>query len=358
MRPLSCAALGAPPWEPVRLPPQASLPESADVVIVGGGLTGLLIAAAVAHSWREVVVLDQAFGAGATARSGGVVLGETARGPAPEFTGCEESCRQWIGEHRIDCALEWRGCLELLRDPALPPSPVDWHDQGEIRLRRRVNGGVLDPARLLEGVMAVAARRGARLVNAATVTGVKAGRAGLLVRTPAATIAARKVIMATDAMLVPAASPRDPWENRAITVAIQTHPLDTSTLAAVGLAPHLAFYTDDLPLLWGRVMPDSSLLVGRELVPACFDAPPDILSSIVETAGGLLADRARRLHPALAPVTLRRVWGGPIATTPEGTPAVIRDTEVAGLFWAGGYGGQGIAQAFRVAQLAAEAIGE
>src|SRR5262249_5930612 len=128
MRPLSCTALGVPPWEPAGLPPRASLAESADVGIVGGGLTGLFVPAAVAHPWRDVVVIEQAFGAGATARSGGIVLGETASGPAPDFTGCEESFRQWIAEHKIDCGLEWRGCLQLARNRALSADPVDWHD--------------------------------------------------------------------------------------------------------------------------------------------------------------------------------------------------------------------------------------
>jgi glycine/D-amino acid oxidase-like deaminating enzyme len=153
------------------------------------------------------------------------------------------------------------------------------------------------------------------------------------------------------------ASPmRDPWEERAITVAIQTHPVSTSAIANMGLAPHLAFYTDDMPLLWGRVMPDLSLLLGRELVPGGFNSPPEMLSAMVSSAGALLLDRARRLHPALADVVLKRAWGGPIASAKTGIPAVVADDTIPGVFWAGGYGGQGIAQSFRVAQMAAEAL--
>jgi glycine/D-amino acid oxidase-like deaminating enzyme len=70
----------------------------------------------------------------------------------------------------------------------------------------------------------------------------------------------------------------------------------------------------------------------------------------------LLLDRARRLHPALADVVLKRAWGGPIASTKTGTPAVLADHTIPGVTWAGGYGGQGIAQSFRVAQLVAESI--
>ena len=355
MRPLSCSALGVPPWDPVALPPRAAPPESADVVIVGGGLTGLLVAAAVSHAWRDVVVLEHAFGSGATARSGGIVLGDTVVGPAPDFTGCEESFRQWIGEHGVQCGLEWHGCLELARNPGLPRSPVDWQDHGTIRLVRRVDGGVLDPGRLLSGVMAVAYHAGAKLVNDASVTSVERCRSGVVVRTSDGAISARKVVMATDAML--SATPkRDPWGERAITVAIQTQPVSAAAIARMGLAPHVPFYTDDTPLLWGRVMPDLSLLVGRELVPGGFHAPPDALSSTVSSAGALLLDRARHLHPALADVALKRAWGGPIASTKSGTPAVVADETIPGVLWAGGYGGQGLAQSLRVAQMTAEAL--
>ncbi|HEX4346201.1 MAG TPA: FAD-dependent oxidoreductase [Vicinamibacterales bacterium] len=356
MRALSCSALGVPPWDPVVLPPRASLPESADVVIVGGGLTGLLVATAMARPWRDVVVIEQAFGSGATARSGGVVLGDTSAGPALDFMGCEESFRQWIGAHAVHCDLQWHGCLELARNSALPSAPVDWHDQGSIRLVRRVNGGVLDPAKLLGAVMAIAYQAGAKLVNRVSVHNVVPGRSGIIVRTNDGTIAARKVVMATDAMLAPTEPRRDPWEERALTVAIQTDPVSASVIARLGLEANLPFYTDDMPLLWGRVMPDLSLLIGRELVPGGFDTPAELMSAIVSSAGALLLDRARRLHPALADVVLKRAWGGPIASTKTGTPAVLADHTIPGVTWAGGYGGQGIAQSFRVAQLVAESI--
>jgi taurine dioxygenase/taurine dehydrogenase large subunit len=204
--------------------------------------------------------------------------------------------------------------------------------------------------------MTVAYRRGATLVNNVSVQDVSARRAEVIIRTSSGAIAARKAVMATDAMLAPATPPRDPWVERAITVAIQTHPIPSQALPGIGLAPHTAFYTDDMPLLWGRVMPDLSLLVGRELVPGRLDAPAGILSSVVASSGALLLERARRLHPALAGLTLKRAWGGPIASTKTGQPAVVPDRGVPGLFWAGGYGGQGIAQSFRVSQLAAEAL--
>src|SRR5262245_24013528 len=87
--------VGTPPWDPPPLLSQTLLPSSCDVVIVGAGITGLTAAATCASAGRHTIVLERAFGTGATARSGGIVLGETVEGPHPEFDGCEDTLRRW-----------------------------------------------------------------------------------------------------------------------------------------------------------------------------------------------------------------------------------------------------------------------
>src|SRR5437763_9923801 len=146
--PLEAGAVGTPPWQrPARLP-AALLPSDCDVAIVGAGITGLSAAITCAAAGRHVVVLERAFGSGATARSGGIVLGETVEGPDPEFDGCEETLRGWIETSRVECDLRWAGCLELARDESLPTTPIQWRDSGAIHVVNRVAGGVLDPAKL------------------------------------------------------------------------------------------------------------------------------------------------------------------------------------------------------------------
>ena len=365
---LSLAALGNPPWETAAPPPRTSLPapgdiiDTLDVLVVGAGLTGLAAALALATSGREVTVVEHAFGAGATSRSGGVVLGDTLAGPSPLFDGCEETLRAWIAASGIDCGLAWEGCLELRRDASLAAQPIDWHDEEPVRFSTMVNGGVLDPARLVAGLAAAAYRAGARIVNEVSVESFEVASPGLRLATSRGVVSARQVIMATDAMLAISSSAtlsgsrgiKAPWDERGITVAIQTMPLEADALAALGLKPSQAFYTADLPLLWGRVMPDQSLLVGRELLPPAFDEPPNKLSALVSAGGVKLLARARGLHPAVADIDLKRVWGGPIARTAAGFPIVTRDPDIAQMIWAGGYGGHGIAQAFRAGHLAAE----
>ena len=252
---LSAAELGNAPWATPSSPPQATLPSHSDVAIVGAGLTGLTAAFALALKGVEVAVVDYAFGSGATSRSGGVVLGDTLVGPSPSFAGCEDALREWIADRRIDCDLAWEGCLELARDERLSPQPIAWHDRGSIRLETLVNGGVLDPAKLLDGLAAIVLRSGASIVDNTAVESIEAAGEDMTLVTSRGTLAARQVVMAVDAT---SASALDPWDERGITVAIQTGPIEPALLARVGLGREQAFYTKDRPLLWGRAMKDGS----------------------------------------------------------------------------------------------------
>lgn len=57
-------------------PPQTSLPRSADVVVIGAGLTGLSAAMELARKGRSVLVLDAMRpGEGASSRNGGMIGG-------------------------------------------------------------------------------------------------------------------------------------------------------------------------------------------------------------------------------------------------------------------------------------------
>jgi glycine/D-amino acid oxidase-like deaminating enzyme len=352
--PLKRPILGAPPWDPLPDLPAATPPAACDIAIVGAGITGLSAAATCARRGRHVVVLERAFGTGATARSGGVVLGETVEGPDPDFNGCEETLRQWIQEARADCDLRWQGCLELTRDAQLSPLPVDWRDGGTVRLVRRVSGGVLNPAKLQTALLEDARAAGATIVNGIEVSDITRAGTELRVSTADGTMTARAGIMAVDAMCW--RREFDPWQERVMTVSLQTAPIAESDLTSLGLKADEAFYTSELPLLWGRVMPDRSLLVGRETNPFPRQPGRRELHEALTAAGARLSSRVRRLHPSLAQVAIQNIWTGPLARTAEGHPTIAVDPAVPGLLWAGGYGGQGIAQAFTLGQRAAERV--
>jgi sarcosine oxidase len=369
---LSLLELGEAPWGIPALPAFVSPPPTCDAVVVGAGVTGLSAALALADRGVEVVVVDREVGGGATARSGGIVLGETLIGPAPGFDDCHRTLADWIARESIDCGFEWTGCLELTRgrDPStslrVPRASVEgdklgpygvgrddrsavgaelvsappWYDNGVMRVAAEVNGGVLDPVRLLNGLLGAATRAGARFVRA-RVDHLKSVDRQPVVSAGQVDIAARHIVMAIDAMTW--GRTFDPWVKRTLTVALQTVPRP-GLADAIGLKQ--PFYTRELPLLWGRSIGDGSLLFGRELIEWQAAAPAGELRRQVALAGERLASRFRGLHPCLKDIGVQRVWAGPTAQSATGVPAIVEDPSGPGVVWAGGYGGHGLAQAF------------
>jgi glycine/D-amino acid oxidase-like deaminating enzyme len=161
---------------------------------------------------------------------------------------------------------------------------------------------------------------------------------------------ARRVLIAIDSTGKTPAD--DPWPVRRLTVALETDPLSDDIASAMGWHQRQPFYTNSLPLLWGRSMPGGGLLAGRELLPIEMIAAVGLREAI-DIAGVTLTARVRGLHASLSSIGVRRVWAGPIAREESGIPRLLEDPRVPNVWWAGGYGGHGLAQAFRLGQTAA-----
>lgn len=347
-------ALGSGPWSPLIPVPEELAPSQADVVIVGAGITGLSAALALAGCDMSIVVVDRHVGDGATSRSGGILLGDTLTGPAPEFDGCELTLGRWIERHGIQCDFTWTRCLELARDADLPCDPIDWFDRGVVRAAGVVNSAVVDPMLLLNNLLAEVRCLGIPVVSGFEVEALSRKSDTPIIVERTTRIAARSVIMATDA--VSWRCDRDPWTERTLTIALQTTPAPRPTIAAIGLESRQPFYTRELPLLWGRPLRDGSLLFGRELTAFPWGTPPGVIAARVAEAGERLATRVRGLHPRLAELDVQRVWAGPTARTVRGIPAIVDDVDVPHVHWTGGYGGHGLAQAFTLGRLAAARV--
>ena len=340
---LAVAALGKAPWGRPRVRAVQRPPAATRLAVVGAGITGLSAALFAARAGREVVVVDSMIGGGATSRSGGIVLGDTLIGRAPEFDGCEASLHDWIRSEHADCDLQWTGCLELTRSEGGGAQSIGWYDGAELRAADTVPGGLVHPIKLLDALVDASLRAGVQIAEGYRVAEVDRARDGTLLLGERLRLAAEQVIFATDAVSWPASG--DPWPNRTITVALQTEATDVSASQP--------FYTRELPLLWGRPMTDGSLLFGRELIDWPAPASPDRLGALVAAAADRLVRRVRGLTPALAEVRIRRVWAGPTARTDAGVPCLVSDPASSAAIWAGGYGGHGLAQAFRLGQAAA-----
>lgn len=351
-------AWGAPPWRVELQFSRAARPARVQVAVVGAGLTGLATALAVAEAGGEVAVLEAAsVGAGASGRTGGMVLEGTAGGALPDADTCIAALSALVEKHAIACDLELPGCLEVAHATSAPPGEPSWPDGEDARLvaSSRVPGGSLDPGALVTGLARALLAAGGTLHPHTRVTRLAGGarpRLALATREGDAQLEAERVVLALDGFLpalVPAADTRS-----ALTLALASEPLPRSVLAEVGLGD-TPFYTVDLPYLWGRATRAGRLVIGAGLV---FDPGDDVERIDLghpEVQAGLLRleRRVRALHPRLAGVAITHRWGGPVGFRRAAREPVLAET-APGVLACGAFAGHGVALSARVGDIAAD----
>jgi glycine/D-amino acid oxidase-like deaminating enzyme len=316
---------GTPPWKIHFTPSRHKLPAHVDLAIIGGGFTGLAAAAWLRHLApdKSVAVFEAArIGAGASGRTGGLVLAETAAGNQPGLGDVLAGFRAILEKLKVRCDLELTGAWEIARQQSSgkakhKPSAIEWNDSGTLRVVNEVPGGTLDPGKLVSGLARAAQRHGAQIHENHRVQNVHWSLTPELHITTArgATleITAAKILFATNALSLPQAAMTGMHPR--LTLAILTSPVSEKVLAAIGLSARKPFYTVDFPYLWGRVRPDRSIVWGAGLVqsPDADDLEAvDIAAAESAAAFDRLEDRIRHLHPALEKIKFAQRWGGPI----------------------------------------------
>lgn len=351
-------AWGTPPWHVDWHPDTAPPPARCDVAVVGGGFTGLSTAYHLARRGAGVAVLEATtVGAGASGRTGGIVLEGTAAGPLEGVEHCLDALAAVAEEADIDCDLRLPGCRELEHRARPSGGSFSWRD-GEtwLCIADVVPGGTIDPGGLVGGLARAAAAAGATIHEHARVDALEPGMP-VRVRTARDTVLADRVVIALNAYtttLVDLPVRLD----AALTLGVSTAPLDPAAITALGLADGVPFYTLDLPYLWGRLVRDGRLVLGAGLVGTGDGAVTGILLDGAEGRVSLARLEARLpgFHPALAGVTLEERWGGPIAFPPDRMPILSRLPGAPGIVVSGGCAGHGIALGVRVGQLIADAL--
>ena len=376
---------GLPPWTVDFRPRARRLPDSVDFAIVGGGFTGLSAAAWLGRlaPGKSVLVLEaSSLGEGASGRTGGLALAETAAGPLPGLGDVLAGYKKILRDLRIDARLELRGAYELGRSNPARDGPICWKDSGDLRVVRTVPGGAVNPGRVVAGLARAVELVGAQIAEHAEVQTIEySNPPRLQVRSsPRGRIAGQEVragqiLLATNAFSLGLAGLGGETQPK-LTLALATAPLSSAELQSIGLSSRRPFYTVDLPYLWGRLLESNGIVFGAGLVPI----PDSIVSLFTKPGKGArpfvrrnlyrfdiqkgesaerfrwLERRVRHLHPALKSVRITHRWAGPILFTEGMRPIFRRHRRSRDVLVLAGYNGHGVALSVYLGRWAAEAL--
>lgn len=356
-------------------PAAASLPERADVVILGSGYTGLAAARRLARSGARVVVLEkETIGWGASSRNGGQVLTGWKLGARRllERFGRERAREMFqaslsaigfvealVAEEAIDCGFRRSGHL----DAAFKPSHFEAMRRDQELLFREFGHGVrlvprteqrselasdfyhglsvddasacLHPARYVRGLARAAERAGARLFEGTAALGIRRDGAGFRVVTASGAVPCRDVLVATNGY-TDAAAPR--LRRRVIPIGsyiVATEPLDAAMAAELLPRDRVVFDSKEF-LFYFRLSEDRRLLFGgrAQFLPST--------PASTRTSAEILRRELLRVFPQLRGVGIDYAWSGNVCFTPDRLPRAGR---LDGVHYAIGYGGHGVALA-------------
>jgi len=352
---------GDPPWSIRFQPSPRELPERVDCAVIGGGFSGLSAAAWLRRfSPASSVAVFEAgsIGGGASGRTGGMALAETAAGDLPGLGDVLAGLSSIVQELGIDCDLLLPGAWEISHVSRASGSAISWNDSGgELRVAGEVPGGTVDPGELVSGLARSAEQAGASIFENAEVSEVRFEEP-LRLTVGGREVQARKMLFATNAMslelsgLVRRVGPR-------FTLAVATESLATAQIESLGLSSRRPFYTIDFPYLWGRLLPGNGIIFGAGLIEVQDWRELAAIDVATGRAAELFArfkKRVSRFHPVLRDIQFTHQWGGPILFPEEWRPIFERHPRSANALVLGGYAGHGVALSVYLGRWAAEAM--
>ncbi len=366
---------------PARRP---ALPGSteADVCIVGAGFTGLWTAYYLkrADPALRIVMLEANFaGYGASGRNGGWVTSalpgsraKYARGPRGRdgVRDLEQHLRDTVDEVARVCAAEGidaglvkggelsvatsaaqdarlRHRLEEERAWGDGPGIVRYLEGPELAGRLRVQGAVgalysphcarVQPADLVAGLAGVVGAAGVQLYEATPVTSISPG----LARTPAGDVRAPYILRCTEGFTADI-----PGQHRTLlpmnSAMIVTGPLSDEAWQRIGWDGCETLGDEAHAYIYAQRTADGRIALGGRGIPYRFGSGIDHDGAIATSTIAQLGRILRRMFPAATPAGLEHAWCGVLGVPRDWCATVTLDAQ-AGLGWAGGYSGHGVA---------------
>ncbi|WP_217546458.1 FAD-binding oxidoreductase [Streptomyces sp. GbtcB6] len=351
---------------------------SADVVIVGGGYTGLWTAYYLkkAAPFLRVTVLEQKFcGYGASGRNGGWLYnGIAGRDRYAALHGHEAAVRlqkamdETVDEvvtvtaaEEIDADLHKGGVLEVATTPAQLARLKAFHEHelsygekdrelygaGETRERIRVadavggtwtpHGARLHPVKLVKGLVAAVEALGVEIHESTPVTEIRPRHAV----TPYGTVRAPYILRCTEGFTANLKGQKRTWLPMNSSM-IATEPLTAEQWASVGWDGRETLGDMAHAYMYAQRTADGRIALGGRGVPYRFGSRTDNDGRTQEATVEALREILVRFFPSLAGVAVEHAWSG-VLGVPRDWCATVTLDRTTGLGWAGGYVGSGVA---------------
>ena len=379
-------------WRTTVAPPEAPRLEgvaTAEVAVIGAGVTGLSAALRLAEAGADVSVLDaHGPGWGASGRAGGFCcLGGTklsdaalvrryGQVAAQEYFAAERAAVDGVAEaldaHGIDADRHSDGETLLAHAPArradlkARAAEIRARYGLEARLHPREElarqglaspefhgavtvpvGFAMNPAKYAAGLARAATRAGARLYGDSPVTAIRSEGSGFRLTAGQGSLDAGRLIIATNGY---SSENVPPWlRGRYLPMQsniLVTRPLTDDERAAQGWTSRQMCYDTRRHLHYFRLMPDDRLLFGVR------GAPSATRAAWARTRARARAD-FERIFPAWAGVETPHFWQGLICVAPKLAP-YVGPAGTAGAFAALAYHGNGLAMGSHAGRLVAD----
>ncbi|MFF1282346.1 NAD(P)/FAD-dependent oxidoreductase [Streptomyces sp. NPDC058299] len=353
---------------------------SADVVIVGGGYTGLWTAYYLkkAAPFLRITVLEQKFcGYGASGRNGGWLYnGIAGRDRYARLHGREAAVRLQkamnhtvaevvavAGAEGIDADVHRGGVLEVATTPAQLARLRAFHEHElaygetdrelygarETAARIRVadavgsawtpHGARLHPVKLAKGLAAAVEALGVTIHESTPVTEIRPKHAV----TPYGTVRAPYVLRCTEGFTASLKGQRRTWLPMNSSM-IATEPLTEEQWAAIGWGGRETLGDMAHAYMYAQRTADGRIALGGRGVPYRFGSRTDNDGRTQEATVEALREILTRFFPSLAGTRMAHAWSGVLGVPRDWCATVTLDRST-GLGWAGGYVGSGVATA-------------